>query len=1231
LHFICLLNRLEHIPKHVDVLVTNEKLAVSEGEEAIITTQVLNIKFKSNKGETFFNVTRQPAHGKLILTNLESPPQVESFSSHHIKKGYLSYVHDDSENESDSFDFIARPVSGDNYYHATFSFQIKMKNDNPPRKVVDKILYVVINQQRRVTQNIIEFIDLDLNTGPEDIRYSIKSVSNGNFFFVSNYEAKASHFTQQDINLNKVMFKHHGHRLGEAVFTISDGYFTSTHKLKIEASEPFIKIFQFDLIAKASESALLTTDHLKIETNQDIENENDVIFLIISQPLHGVITNRGEESSQFTLNDLKMERIEFESRQENFEAFYEDGFTFELKFKNIVTVSTFQIKIYPESYWNSLIVLHNKPGSVGQGKRLTITSDHLKVFHSSLNSWNITFTAKTLPKFGVFQKCDQLLNELDMINEHQDCKMVTSFTQFDVNQRQIAYLQNVKNASVTDESVLLEVASKLSKLPPIEFKINIITNMILLKVENLTVLEGKQCTILPKHLKVINAYYQSVIREYLILEEPKYGKIRNIQSLEKPIFSFTSNELESELIVYEQDGSENLQDWFTIVARTMNLGNETKESLPSTIHVHIKPVNDETPYLINSTDFILPQESSMLVTRTHLLAADQDSGSAEIIYEIIESTNGYFSDHNSSTTRLTAFTQDQIDKNQVDFVHHGNLKGFVKFQLTDGTNYDELHYITVTANKVVIQNKINQKLHVFPGTQQTISKHHLYSFTTDGKETPIVYHIIQPSSFGKVLKNMTDGSLKITKSFSQQDINQGLIIYEQSEQIDEIIAQDEMVVNIQSQSLEPLIGIKFKIEISIINLTNKLVHQLDSLIQTQPLIVAEGREAIINDSNIKLSSMIEYLKWKNLSTIIDSIYLTIDQKPSHAAILIQLSNVTSKRVDEIPIQALANNSLIYKHDDSNTFNDTIKFGIYIYSSNQKVKITDKKLTVTIIPINDEKPILLTPNPFIEIVKGGSALINTTILNTMDNDMLPVVYHLIEEPLCGYFAFNDSKISLKRFTQSNIDSKWIYFQHCARASSERFKMKVTDGHFDPIIFDFNVNVIPLKLIRVHLNNIVILQSDDIVKISDHVITFKSNNQQSDEDIFYRVIEGPFLGSLLISNLQNNRFYQSDVNQDLVYYKQNNMTVSGDYFIVNGFKNNELLTENITINVTVKPLINTQNELYISINPNQKMILTISHLDASPLAEKTKSNPIYRVTQKSKYGYLKKEQSTTSKLT
>ena len=93
----------------------------------------------------------------------------------------------------------------------------------------------------------------------------------------------------------------------------------------------------------------------------------------------------------------------------------------------------------------------------------------------------------------------------------------------------------------------------------------------------------------------------------------------------------------------------------------------------------------------------------------------------------------------------------------------------------------------------------------------------------------------------------------------------------------------------------------------------------------------------------------------------------------------------------------------------------------------------------------------------------------------------------------------------------------------------------------------------------------------------------------------------------------------------------MTVSGDYFIVNGFKNNELLTENITINVTVKPLINTQNELYISINPNQKMILTISHLDASPLAEKTKSNPIYRVTQKSKYGYLKKEQSTTSKLT
>lgn len=53
-----------------------------------------------------------------------------------------------------------------------------------------------------------------------------------------------------------------------------------------------------------------------------------------------------------------------------------------------------------------------------------------------------------------------------------------------------------------------------------------------------------------------------------------------------------SLQVEREYISYIHDGSDTQTDNFTIVANQTEI---TKHSLPCTVHIDIKPINDETP------------------------------------------------------------------------------------------------------------------------------------------------------------------------------------------------------------------------------------------------------------------------------------------------------------------------------------------------------------------------------------------------------------------------------------------------------------------------------------------------------------------------------------------------------------------------------------------------------------------------------------------------------------
>lgn len=119
-----------------------------------------------------------------------------------------------------------------------------------------------------LTSSDLKFVDLDIDTRPEDIKYSHHAIPNGELVFTDNPLQPIFSFTQRDLNEERILFKHLGANFGRIMLWVSDGqYFVST-ELKVRASAPFIKVVNNSgLIIQRGDSGFLTGANLSVETN----------------------------------------------------------------------------------------------------------------------------------------------------------------------------------------------------------------------------------------------------------------------------------------------------------------------------------------------------------------------------------------------------------------------------------------------------------------------------------------------------------------------------------------------------------------------------------------------------------------------------------------------------------------------------------------------------------------------------------------------------------------------------------------------------------------------------------------------------------------------------------------------------------------------------------------------------------------------------------------------------
>ncbi|XP_044537055.1 chondroitin sulfate proteoglycan 4-like [Gracilinanus agilis] len=1197
------------------IILINKGFSVTEGEGKLITKTELFAQTLDNQ-VFHYKISKNPQHGKLKLINfsdsLESNDHVTTFTNQDIVDERVMYVHDDSENGFDEF-VVEASAQGPRNEEARVDLEIRvnvtvtLKNDEKPVRVVDKVFHVVRNGQRLLTLTDLCYHDPDSDFNDRQLLYTRRGIPNGDLVLAGDPSQKLYQFQQGDLEEGHVLFRHHGADHARFVLFVTDGTHYTSSLLEVSASEPYLRIANNTglLVLKGREETL-TTANLSVATNHDIRSDTEIKYEIFLLPKYGRILVKNRSSASFSQHDLKQGYVIYRHDGNNNLA---DIFNLTAKVKDIHLDVGIYVQVYLESHQHPPKVVHSKSLLVEEGKSVKLSRRELQAVHENNSPSEIMFIIRNPPVHGQIRK---FVTE-DDLGAIEDSP--SSFTQQDVDDGHIHYEQTASDQQ--QDRFLLDVTNGVQAIRGIEILVDIIPRLIPLVVQNFTVLEGGSRALLEDFLKIPNHHFVGINCEFVLVEQPKHGYVENSHFPRINLMRFTRNQVEKGLIYYVHDGSEELLDRFTVFVNNTELG---KQSLPQTVFVMVKPVNDEVPVIVANKILRVWVNSVTEITRNDLCAEDTDSSPGELSYSVTLPSNGHLALKSFPNRSILNFTQVHINEGHLVFVHTGAMSGGFSFQVTDGLNFAPRQIFSITAQALVLSLEANQGLGVFPGSTKPISSHVLKAVTNDGDSAgnrTITFTVLSSPKFGRLIRLDSGNDTQDVSAFTQHAVDEGLILYKHTNsELQGWDAEDSFTFMVSSPPtvLGPQV---FPITISYdINEPGQPSH----LLANTGAVVQEGRKVLIDRSKLDASNLLVKLPESQRAAY--EVWYQVTSLPHHGTIVVGERNVTKEK--PYFSQYIINKyGITYQHDDSESLADNFTFSVWL---NQKSKSAEKPevgfleevFNVTISPVNDQAPKLKTKGLSLKVLQGNRLRVGPDHLKVEDLDNPPeeIAYAVISRPSNGFLARTPRlDLPIHQFTQADIDNGHLWFVQDGSPTSGVFYFSVTDGKHSPLYKLFHLEVIPISVTLVNLTDLLLPQGQTSVSITSTHLSAMTNGQST--EMTYELLQPLQHGHLLMENERVTRFRQADLFSGRLSYHMTNLTAFQDklQFAVLTAENN--LTGQ-TLRIRVQPLLRASPAPII---PNRMAYrLGRKDLDATDLARLTKSVPTFEVTEPPAHGRL-----------
>jgi len=627
--------RFEPVPRSTVTeelrLINNGLRHVLEGDKAVITSDdLLVVKYGSEyingTAQDFrFKVVFGPNHGRLRMYNPATGRvlrfNVTSFANEDIRNRRVVYVHDDSETERDSFRFVVTSAAsgrGDDIamdgsgpieqlLSGTFEIDIIMRNDNPPTRIVNRVMEFIVGRGRLLTLDDLQYFDPDINYDSSDLEYAWPSRPAVPFVVLTvNRSVVVERFKQLSLSDGSLYVQDRGPRPvatgrpSTHVISVTDGLFNTSDVVQFTFADPYLQVHANRTAVEVdwNSTSTLTVDSFAVDTNLDADDaDRDIRYVIVDPPRHGNIEVTGSDVSppRFTLSDLRKDMVSYRHKGRKSTR---DEFSFVVRLDNLIAAGETSIVI--SRYAMERPDLPYLPPSVkvesvkvDELLSVDLTAEVLEVAHPEVDPGDVIYSVTAEFRHGLL-----------VVNGQSPTRSgesgLLTFSQSDVNGRLVQYQHRDVIAENIDVIKLNVTVGSVTSLSNVELVVTIVSGAVPLEVRNMTVVEGSSAVIDVETLRVGISSPDVVL---VVVRPPVHGRIQditknswaagNLKPFAPSVKQFSLDRLRAGVISYVHNGSDHPQDSFVVFAKRS--GRAESSSRIRTVTITVAPVNDQPP------------------------------------------------------------------------------------------------------------------------------------------------------------------------------------------------------------------------------------------------------------------------------------------------------------------------------------------------------------------------------------------------------------------------------------------------------------------------------------------------------------------------------------------------------------------------------------------------------------------------------------------------------------
>ncbi|XP_014799773.1 PREDICTED: chondroitin sulfate proteoglycan 4 [Calidris pugnax] len=1186
--------------------LTNVLLTVPEGGQAVISKDHLFVQ-SMNSMDYLYEVIEGPAHGRLAWAashGWASREEITEFTNDDILHRRLLYQHDDSETLEDDIPFVAiRQGEGSAEPEAeevrgVFRVSIQPVNDHSPVQVVNKVFNVVRNGQHLLTTDDIAFTDKDSGFSDTQLVLARKDILFGSIVSVDDKSHQLYRFTQDDLRKKKILFVHSGADRGWIQLQVSDGLHQTTALLEVQASDPYIKIVNnTGLVIHQGSRGTIDSSVLSLETNMDIRSDEEIRFLITVPPRWGTVLKGEQPVMAFSQRDLLAGEISY---RHNGSRNTRDELQFTVEANEVAVEDTLAISVFLDTHPSPLHIINHKEIHVFQGEGAGIKEEYLLVAHEEIPPQDIVYLVRRPPASGFLA----MLQHSQDSNEQPSLDPIQSFTQEDINNDRVLYLHS-KPEVERDRFVVDITASSADPLEGVVVSLVVLPIAVPLDVRNITVPGGGSVMLSTGILNIPNTYYRALGVEFKVLEPPRFGTLLNSERPEDGgLHTFTWSEVENQRIQYRQDGPRAHADSFTLLA---NASEMDRHSQPRTLFVTILPHSSKGPRLRVNAGLQLREGATAAISPHVLSAEDEDSPPEEVTYSIQPPANGKVVLRSAPGAEVRRFTQAQINNGLILFVHQGPLDGGFAFDLWDGENLSPGHFFLIRAQREpLISLAKKQSLTVCPGALQPITSQNLQAVSNSPTgSTALYYSIEQAPRLGR----LTTSQGEEIRNFTQAQVDSGLIFYQHELPEKPFwLAQDA----IRFRVVAPTTISDSFILLVLISFEATCPQRSTQLWRNAGLQLSRAQRAEINTLVLDASNLLSQIPVPERATH-DVVFL-VTGLPAHGQLLVSGMSLEQSRPFFLQSD-LATGRLAYAHGGDGISEDSFRFKAWLRpQTEQSIRppqegvVISEAFNITVTSSSSKPPQVVKRQEVLRVPPGSVVTLSQEYLDVADPSGAPekMVYSILQRPLAGHLANAHSpQEPINRFTQADVNAGHVVFVATGIHAPGSLALSLSDGHHPPTLTSLEIEVLPA--VSTTASPVLLEVPQDVNRALVSQRHLLGTMQRGAGNVLYRITRDPRFGQVQVNRKPARAFSQKQLDRGEVTFTFTNLTSPEDSFQF--LATSRAVNRTGVVNVTVRALVKAQPG---SVWPRgTTALLDTSVLDASELANRTKSIPVFKI--------------------